>query len=369
MPLRVGVVGMRGIGETHAQAHSKDPLAQLAAVCDVVKDRADKAAAKFGVRAYHSLDEMLRHEELDIVDVTTGGPENGGWHFDPAMKALEAGRNVLVEKPISNDIGEARQMVRFAQEKDLYLGCNLNHYFTEPARQARKLMDDGKIGEQVYCLHRMGFIGGEAGYNYSGGGGNLDGFPYAHTKAFLAHPFSLLRHFCGDITHVQAFMDRPSFRRRAGDLMVSVASIHVRFENGAVGYLFSQRGDATMGLGGWWSFELGGTKGTFCIENCVEKLTYYPAPVPGQSLGLGGQPDPVVTNTGIKDFGATFPVRIHAYLEDVANRVAKDKLRASGRDALATLEYTFAAVESYEQGGILVRPHPLPSIKRDPRAQ
>jgi len=237
-------------------------------------------------------------------------------------------------------------MVALAQEKNVYLGCNLNHWFTEPARLARELMNAGRIGEPVYCLHRMGFIGGEAGYKYNAGG-NLD-FPYAHLKAFLAHPFSLMRHFCGDITHIQAFCDRPSYRRKAGDLMVSIDSVHCRFENGAVGYLFSQRGDATMGLGGWWSFELGGTMGTFCIENCVEKLTYFPAPKEGEKLGLGEQPTPEVTNTGIKDFGVTFPVRIHAFLEDVTNKVPKDRLRASGRDALATLEYTFAVIESYE---------------------
>jgi len=367
MALNVGVVGMRGIGETHAKAHQSDPLARLVAVCDVVKERADKAAGKFGVKAYYSVAEMLRNEPLDVVDVTTGGPENGGWHFEPTMEALAAGKHVLVEKPISNDLGEAREMVRFAQEKDLYLGCNLNHYFTEPARQARELMTAGKIGEQVYCLHRMGFIGGEDVYRYSAGG-NLD-FPHAHLKAFLAHPFSLMRYFCGDITHLQAFLDKPSYRRRAGDPMISIASIHCRFENGAVGYLFSQRGDATMGLGGWWSFELGGTKGTFCIENCTEKLTYYPAPQKGEKLGLGQQPTPVVTDTGVKDFSATFPVRIHAFLEDVTNKVPKDKLRSSGRDALATLEYTFAAIESYHEGGALVRPHPLPILKRDPRAQ
>jgi len=77
----------------------------------------------------------------------------------------------------------------------------------------------------------------------------------------------------------------------------------------------------------------------------------------------------MVTNTGDKDFAITFPSRIHAFLEDVTNRTPKHKLRASGRDALATLEYTFAAIESYEQGGELVRPHPLPSLKRDPRDQ
>ena len=50
------------------------------------------------------------------------------------MEALEAGKHVLVEKPISNQIEEARQMVAKAAEKDLYLGCNLNHYFTPPGR-------------------------------------------------------------------------------------------------------------------------------------------------------------------------------------------------------------------------------------------
>lgn len=369
MPLKVGIVGMRGIGNTHADCHAKNPLAELAAVCDVVKARADEAAQKHNARAYRTLGEMLAaHPDLDIVDVCTGGFENGGWHFEPVMEALSAGKHVLVEKPISNDTSEARQMVQLAQEKNLYLGCNLNHYFTEPARQARQLITEGKIGEPVYCLHRMGFHGGEETFA-SGGGPNFEGFPYAHAKAFLAHPFSLLRYFGGDITHVQAFIDRPGFRRHAQDLMMSVCSIHVRFANGCIGYLFSSRGDVTMGLGGWWSFEMGGARGTFCIENCVEKMTFYRSPVKGEKFGLGEQPAPVVTNTGVKDFGATFPARINAFLEDVTNQVPKNKLRASGRDALATLEYTFAAIESFEQGGALVRPHPLPPIKRDPKDQ
>ena len=75
----------------------------------------------------------------------------------------------------------------------------------------------------------------------------------------------------------------------------------------------------------------------------------------------------MVKSTGVTDFGTTFPNRIHAFLEDVTNGVPKHKLRASGRDALATLEYTWAAIESYEQGGVLVRPNPLPSLRRDPK--
>jgi predicted dehydrogenase len=372
MPLKVGVVGVNGIGKTHSECHAKDPLAELVAVCDVIKQRADETAAKHQVKAYYRLKDMLdAHPELDIVDVATGGSENGGWHFEPAMEAMAAGKHVLVEKPISNDINEARQMVAFAQAKDLYLGCNLNHYFTEPAAKAKAMMDAGRVGEQIFCLHRMGFVGGEFTYGGPGGNPNSVGFPYFHVKAFLAHPFSIMRFFCGDITHVQAFMSRPSCRKKAGDVMVSINSIHVRFANDAIGYLFSQRGDATMGFGGWWSVEVGGTKGTFCIENCVEKLTFIAAPgaagaADPATLSLGQAPAPEVTNTGLTDFGITFPNRIHAFLEDVTNQVPKDKLRASGRDALATLEYTFAAIESYEQGGIIVRPQPLPKLRRNP---
>ena len=109
---------MRGIGTNHADCHMKNPLSDLVAVCDVVKERADTVAEKHGVKAYYSLEDMLKNEpDLDVVDVTTGGFENGSWHYEPAMQAMEAGKNVLVEKPISNDVGEARQMVKKAAEK------------------------------------------------------------------------------------------------------------------------------------------------------------------------------------------------------------------------------------------------------------
>jgi predicted dehydrogenase len=371
MALKIAVVGLRGIGNQHCQSHSKDPLAKLVAVCDVVKERADTAAQKYGAKAYYSLDDVLKNEDIDIVDVTTGGYDNGSWHFEPAMKGLEAGKHVLVEKPISNNIEEARQLVATAAAKKLYLGCNLNHYFTPVADRGKKYLADGEMGELVYCLHKMGFNGGEAGYAPATSSRMKD-LPYFHLRAFLSHPFADMRYFCGDITHVQAFVDRPGFRRSAGDLMLSIASIHVRFANGAVGYLLSQRGDATYGLGGWWSLEVAGTKGTFCIENCIEKITYWPAKGSAKAKNVGSGPgvtsEPTVTNSGITDFSQTFPLRLHAFLEDITNKVPKEKVRGSGHDALAAAEYVQAVIESYEQGGIMVRPHALPPLHGDPSA-
>lgn len=358
MALRIGVVGMGGIGNTHADCHMSNSLAQLVAVCDVVKEKADAPAAKHGVKAYYSLKDMLANEDLDVVDVTTGGYENGSWHFEPTMEALAANKHVLCEKPLSNNIEEAREMVRYAAGKRLYLGCNLNHYFTQPAERAKQYMDEGKIGETVYMLFKMGFNGGEEGYSFN----KSPRFnqPYAHMKAFLTHPFSVMRYFCGDIKDVQTFTTKPGFRKNKGDLLLSVNSVHVRFADDTIGYLLSHRGDAVWGLGGWWSVEVAGSKGTFVIENCVEKLTFWPGAKPNE---------PEVLNTGITDFGATFPNRIHAYLEDVTNKVPYEHIRASGRDALATMEYIFAAIESYETGGAVVRPHPLPAIHGDPSVE
>lgn len=355
-PLKVGVVGMGGIGRTHCRAYVADELAELVAVCDLIKERADEAAEEFSVPAFYSLKEMLAaFPELDIVDVTTSGLENGSWHYEPVMEALDAGKNVLTEKPISNNILEAREMVDYASKKNVYLGCNLNHFFSEPADIARQYIADGKIGEQIYCINKVGFNGSVIVPSDIDKNSRWQ-LPYSHAKAFLTHPFSVMRHFCGDVSHIQAFMDKPGPRRQGGDLMLSIQSIHMKFQNGCVGYLLSQRGDAHFGLGGWWSFELAGTSGTFCIENCVEQITYWEL-----------DKEPVVHNTGVTDFGATFPIRIHAFLEDITNGVPKEHIRASGRDALATMEYIFAAIDSFESGGQIVRPHALPPIHGDCR--
>src|SRR5688500_4139914 len=109
MALRVGVVGAGNIGRIHTRMHAASPLAQLVGVADVVPEKAEALAGQFGARPFASLDEMLR-AGIDVLSVTTAGPENGGHHYEPAMQAIEAGVNVLCEKPLSNEIAKAREL-------------------------------------------------------------------------------------------------------------------------------------------------------------------------------------------------------------------------------------------------------------------
>lgn len=367
MAIKVAVIGMGGIGNTHATCYKENPLAELVAVVDIVKEKADKAAEKFGCKAFYSIKDMLDAcPEVEAVSVCTSGYDNGSMHFEPSMQCLDAGKHVLVEKPICADIEDARELVRFAASKKLYLGNDLNHYFTKTADKAKEMQNNGQIGQLLYCIHKVGFNGWEGDYH-----GKMSPrwqTPYSHLKAFCAHPFSVMRYFCGDIVAVQAFLDKPGVRATAEDPMLSVNSIHVKFANGGFGHLISQRGDAAFGYGGWWSYEHTGTKGTFAIENCTEKLLYWDpkkSDASGRPTMAQASLEPEVYDTGIASFNATFPVRINAWLEDLTNKVPPEHIRASGRDALATLEYTFAAIESYENGGALVVPHRLPALHGD----
>ena len=363
MAIKCGVVGMGPIGNSHANCYKNDELSELVAVCDINRERADKAAADFGVKAYYRLKDMVDgNPEMDVVSICTSGYENGSMHFEPAMEALGYGKKVLCEKPLCSDIRDTRELVAYAAKNKLVLGCNLNHYFTTVAEKAMGLINAGEIGELVYCLHKVGFNGSETGYGGVGDPKSRWLKPYSHCKAFLTHPFSVMRHFCGDISHIQAFLDRPGVRKTAGDPMLSICSVNCKFVNGGAGVLISQRGDANFGLGGWWSYEHAGTRGTFCIENCVEKLHYWPG---SKAIGQGSSGSEV-TDTGLKDFGGTFPSRIHAWLEDLSNNVHYEFIRASGRDALATMEYIEAVITSYLNGGELVQPHALPPIHGTP---
>jgi len=321
--LRVCVIGMGPIGNRHARLYCEDPLAELVGVCDIDTGRADAAAAEYGVPAFYDVLTMLDRLSPDVCSVATGGYEYGGDHYEPTIQALEAGCHVLGEKPISNEISKAEEMVAKAREKGLCYGINLNHRFTPAARLAKRWQDEGRLGHLLFCNMSM-WIKNPA-----------ESSPYFQIKALHPHTVDIMRHFCGDVEAVQCFATKAP-----GRTIWTTAHFSMRFVNGAVG-----------GLTGSYDIERGhpmercevaGVKGRFVIEDMFREVTLYPA---------GDLEKIVYTNPifgGMRDFEDTFRNRIHRFLEQVTEGCDPDDIDGSGADGLAAQKVLQAAIESLE---------------------
>lgn len=323
--LRVAIIGLGGIGNTHAGVYQSEPLAQLVAVCDMLPEKAQAAADRYGVRAYTDVAEMLRQESLDAVSVTTAGAENGGAHFAPVMACLDAGLHVLCEKPISNNIEEARTMVATAAEKGLCFGVNLNHRFVPPAAKAKTWVDEGRLGDLLLMNMTMWISNPN------------ESSPWFHLRALHPHSLDIMRYFCGDVVRVHAFANRAP-----GRVCYSNVQMNLEFAGGVVGHLCgSYDANPRHNLE---RCEVMGTKGRFVLENLYELLTFYPR----ESEELT-----VIRNSimnGLSGFGATFTNRIHRWLEQVDAGTDPAQIDASGRDGLAVQEIIEAAIRSVESG-------------------
>ena len=326
--LRVAVIGMGPIGNRHADCYRADSLAQLVGVCDIRQDRADVASARLNVPAFIDAAKMMAALKPDVCSITTGGYEYGSDHFAPTMQALEAGCHVLGEKPIANDIAQAEQMVAAARAKRRCYGINLNHRFTPAARVAKKWMNEGRLGHQLFINMAMWIQN------------PVESSPYFQIKALHPHTVDIMRHFCGDIEAVQCFATKAPGRK-----IWSTAHFSFRFKNGVVG-----------GLTGSYDIERGhpmercevaGTGGRFVIDDMWREATLYPS---------GNLEKTVYTNPvfgGFRDFEDTFRDRLHCFLEQVTAGIAPEQIDGSGADGLAAQRVLQAAIESLESGTVV----------------
>jgi predicted dehydrogenase len=314
---------MGPIGNRHAEIYKTEPLAELVGVCDRVKERADAAAARLGVTPFYSVTEMLNALSPDLCSVTTSGYENGSDHYEPTMQALDFGCHVLGEKPISNEVEEAEEMVAKARERGLYYGVNLNHRFTPAARLAKQWVDEGRLGHLLFVNMSMWIMNG------------AESSPYYHIKSLHPHTVDVMRYFCGDIEAVQCFATRAP-----GRSIWSTAQFNFRFKNGVVGHLTGsydiERGHPMERC------EVAGTGGRFVLEDMWRELTLYPA----GNLEKTVYTDPAFG--GFHNFENTFRDRIQTFLRQITEGVAPDEIEGRAGDALAAQKVLAAAIESLE---------------------
>ena len=328
---KVGIVGMGPIGNRHADCYRELEGAELVCVCDVDRDRADAAATRLDVPVFYSVPEMLGKlgcGGLTMASVATGGEEYGSDHHAPTMQALEAGLHVLCEKPISNEIAPAEEMVAKAREKGLCFGIDFNHRFTPAARIAKRWVDEGRIGHQLFVNMSMWIMNPR------------ESSPWFQIKALHPHTVDLMRYFSGDIEAVQCFATKAPGRK-----IWSTAQFNMKFRSGAVGHLTGsydiERGHPMERC------EVAGTKGRFIIDDMWREATLYPAGEPVKS---------VYTNPafgGVRDFTDTFRNRLGRFVEQLNEGASPEEIDGSGADGLAAQRVLAAAIESIKTESVV----------------
>ena len=114
-PLRVGVIGVGHLGALHTKIYAQIPTAHLIGVFDVDQKRAEKIAAEFGIKAFAKFDDLLADvEAVSIATVTQS-------HYDVAMQVIKRGVHLLIEKPITATIEQARALTERAEINGLKL--------------------------------------------------------------------------------------------------------------------------------------------------------------------------------------------------------------------------------------------------------
>jgi myo-inositol 2-dehydrogenase/D-chiro-inositol 1-dehydrogenase len=146
--LTVGLLGAGLIAGVHAWAYRDAPGVRIAAVADPVVAKAERIAGQYGARVVAGLDELL-DLGVDVVDVCT--PPTA--HAQPVIRALEAGRHVFCEKPLTRTMDEARAVVRAADAAAGLLMVGHVTRFEPDHRVARELAASGELGEVRMLTH------------------------------------------------------------------------------------------------------------------------------------------------------------------------------------------------------------------------
>ena len=180
--INIGMVGVGAISGIYLENLTKRfKEVKLLAVCDLVKERALNAQAKYGVpKVYDTMHELFADPEIDLVLNLTRPYE----HYAVDKAALLAGKHVYSEKPLGASLAEGVELVKLAEEKGLMLGGAPDTFLGAGIQTCRKIIDDGLIGDPLGAAAFMICRGHEtwhpdpAFYYKYGGGPMFDMGPY-----------------------------------------------------------------------------------------------------------------------------------------------------------------------------------------------
>ncbi len=286
--IRIGLVGAGWMGKAHASALANAQLlfgpeygvAEFAIVADANEASAKNAMEKIGFeRMSTDFMDVINADDVDLVDIATPN----SFHYTVAKAALEAGKNVYCEKPLSISAEESRELAELAAKKGVINYVGYNNTMNPANAYVRELVQSGALGrivrfqgtyDQDQLLDESLPITWRHINKLAGSGALGD---------LGAHLLSISQFIMGDITRVNAMTETvfPKRPKSAGsDELVDVENEDIvtfmcRYANGAIGTIAADR--VATGRKNYLMYEIQGTKGTvrYDLERMGEVQVYF----------------------------------------------------------------------------------------------
>ena len=255
--VRLAVVGLNGIGKLHMRNVENLDKVELAAVCDIVPERAQAAAEQYGCLAYTDSNALLKDRVCDAVVIATPHYD----HTTIGIAALESGHHVLVEKPISVHKADCERLIAAHKDKGLVFAAMFNQRTDPHYRKIKQLVDEGEVGDflRISMIITTWFRtqtyydsgGWRATWAGEGGGVLLNQCP---------HNLDLLQWICGMPSKVWAMCH---LGKRHNIEVEDEVTAYLEYPNGCTGVFVTSTGEAP----GTNRFEIAGENGKLVLED------------------------------------------------------------------------------------------------------
>lgn len=333
-----GIIGAGVIAPFHAMAIADLPNGRLVAVADDIPARARDVASQFEVKAC-DVDSLLDRSDLDVVCVCVPS----GAHAEIGIRAAEAGKHVVVEKPIEVTIEAADRLIGACRDHGVVLSVISQHRWDPGVRDLKQLIDEGKLGRLVLGDAYVKWYRTQQYYESGAWRGTkkLDGGGAMMNQG--VHYVDLLQWLMGPVEHVFARTGTLAHERIEVE---DVATAVLAFGSGAVGVIECTT-DAYPGFAE--KLEVTGTGGTCMVESGEMKVREL-KDEHGETSAYGGRPQAPA------DGGAADPAGIsyaghREQLRDVLEAIDTGRPPAiDGAEARKPLEIILAAYESARSG-------------------
>ncbi len=256
MPVGFGLVGCGMISNFHAEALKHIRGAKLAACFDMVPASADRFAKEQDCTPYHDLAEMLADPDVDVVTICTPS----GAHMEPAVAAANAGKHVVVEKPLEITLKKCDAIIRACEKNNVKLATIMPSRFSPANIALKEAIDEGRFGKLTLGDTYVKWWRTQEYYDSGGWRGTwaLDGGGAYMNQAI--HNVDLIYWLMGDVEEVAAVTGTLAHERiEVEDTGVAA----IRYKNGAVGTITATT-SAWPGL--LKKTEIHGTEGSVIVE-------------------------------------------------------------------------------------------------------